>query len=409
MAKQIRKGNLKPQKVAEGEEDFAAVLEIITTHRSRALMSVNVESLLTYWEIGAFLSPRIHSGSWSRAIVGKLAEYIKRNQPELRGYGKSNLYNMALVYDTFSSDAFVSILDKYSSQLSQYRNIFQTLVGKSETLPLQNTNETTKLVKSSAQELQPAHDFFQTAFGKRIPGILFLLSYTKLLLIAAHRNDVQEMLFYVIYSIRERLTFEELRQSLAHDAYTSLLGGDKKNYSKKLTELYPTAPVVIKDQAFLDYLALPERHRESKLRREIVSHIRDFILEMGKDFLFVDQEYTLPVGGEDFHSDLLFFHRGLQCLVAVELKTRKFRPSDMGQLEFYLEALDRDVKKENENPSIGIILCREANRIVVEYAMSRAMSPVMVAQYKRLLIPKEVLQRTFEEYLALPQNIEEDA
>ncbi len=405
MAKKIRKGNLKPQKVAEGEKDFAAVLEIITTHRSRALMSVNVESLLT----GAFLSPRIHSGSWSRAIVGKLAEYIKRNQPELRGYGKSNLYNMALVYDTFSSDAFVSILDKYSSQLSQYRKIFQTLVGKSEMLPLQNTNETTKLVKSSAQELQPAHDFFQTAFGKRIPGILFLLSYTKLLLIAAHRNDVQEMLFYVIYSIRERLTFEELRQSLAHDAYTSLLGGDKKNYSKKLKELYPTAPVVIKDQAFLDYLALPERHRESKLRREIVSHIRDFILEMGKDFLFVDQEYTLPVGGEDFHSDLLFFHRGLQCLVAVELKTRKFRPSDMGQLEFYLEALDRDVKKENENPSIGIILCREANRIVVEYAMSRAMSPVMVAQYKRLLIPKEVLQRTFEEYLALPQNIEEDA
>ena len=409
MANKIRKGSLKPQKVAEGEKDFAAVLEIITTHRSRALMSVNVESLLTYWEIGAFLSPRIHSGSWSRAIVGKLAEYIKRNQPELRGYGKSNLYNMALVYDTFSSDSFVSILDKYSSQLSQYRNIFQMLVGKSETLLLQNTNETTKWVKSSAQELQPAHDFFQTAFGKRIPGILFLLSYTKLLLIAAHRNDVQEMLFYVIYSIRERLTFEELRQSLAHDAYMSLLGGDKKNYSKKLKELYPTAPVVIKDQAFLDYLALPERHRESKLRREIVSHIRDFILEMGKDFLFVDQEYTLPVGGEDFHSDLLFFHRGLQCLVAVELKTRKFRPSDMGQLEFYLEALDRDVKKDNENPSIGIILCREANRIVVEYAMSRAMSPVMVAQYKRLLIPKEVLQRTFEEYLALPQNIEEEA
>ncbi len=409
MAKQIRKGNLKPQKVAEGEKDFAAVLEIITTHRSRALMSVNVESLLTYWEIGAFLSPRIHSGSWSRAIVGKLAEYIKRNQPELRGYGKSNLYNMALVYDTFSSDAFVSILDKYSSQLSQYRKIFQTLVGKRVTITPKSSDKDTNVIKSviKGATLQP--DFFQPAVGKSVPDILFSLSFVKLLLIAAHAQDVQELLFYVVYAIRERLTKEELRQSLAHDAYTSLLGGDKKNYSKKLKELYPTAPVVIKDQAFLDYLALPERHRESKLRREIVSHIRDFILEMGKDFLFVDQEYTLPVGGEDFHSDLLFFHRGLQCLVAVELKTRKFRPSDMGQLEFYLEALDRDVKKENENPSIGIILCRDANHIVVEYAMSRAMSPVMVAQYKRLLIPKEVLQRTFEEYLALPQNIEEDA
>ena len=409
MAKQIRKGNLKPQKVADGEKDFAAVLEIITTHRSRALMSVNVESLLTYWEIGAFLSPRIHSGSWSRAIVGKLAEYIKRNQPELRGYGKSNLYNMALVYDTFSSDTFVSILDKYSSQLSQYRNIFQTLVGKRVTITPKSSDKDTNVIKSVIKGATLQHDFFQPAVGKSVPDILFSLSFVKLLLIAAHAQDVQELLFYVVYAIRERLTKEELRQSLAHDAYTSLLGGDKKNYSKKLRELYPTAPVVIKDQAFLDYLALPERHRESKLRHEIVSHIRDFILEMGKDFLFVDQEYTLPVGGEVFHSDLLFFHRGLQCLVAVELKTRKFRPSDMGQLEFYLEALDRDVKKENENPSIGIILCREANRIVVEYAMSRAMSPVMVAQYKKLLIPKEVLQRTFEEYLALPQNIEEDA
>ena len=390
MAKKIRKGNLKPQKVADGEKDFAAVLEIITTHRSRALMSVNVESLLTYWEIGAFLSPRIHSGSWSRAIVGKLAEYIKRNQPELRGYGKSNLYNMARVYDVFSSSVFLDLIQHHQGKLPSPQDIFQSATGKSDEEPLDD-------------------NIFQLATGKCLPPVLCLTTFTNLVLIASYCSDAQEQLFYIVYSYRERLKAKELEQSLAHDAYTSLLGGDKKNYSKKLKELYPTAPVVIKDQAFLDYLALPERHRESKLRHEIVSHIRDFILEMGKDFLFVDQEYTLPVGGEDFHSDLLFFHRGLQCLVAVELKTRKFRPSDMGQLEFYLEALDRDVKKENENPSIGIILCREANRIVVEYAMSRAMSPVMVAQYKRLLIPKEVLQRTFEEYLALPQNIEEDA
>ena len=173
MAKKMRKGNLKPQKVAEDEKDFAAVLEIITTHRSRALMSVNVESLLTYWEIGAFLSPRIHSGSWSRAIVGKLAEYIKRNQPELRGYGKSNLYNMALVYDTFSSDAFVSILDKYSSQLSQYRNIFQTLVGKRVTITPKSSDKDTNVIKSviKGATLQP--DFFQPAVGKVFPTFYF--------------------------------------------------------------------------------------------------------------------------------------------------------------------------------------------------------------------------------------------
>ncbi len=393
-------------KVADDEKDFAAVLNIITEHRSRALMSVNVESLLTYWEIGAFLSPRIHSGSWSTAVVGKLADYIKRNQPELRGYGKSNLYNMALVYDSFSNDAFLAVLDKYSAQLRNYNIFFQPAVGKSDVAQNQVGPDVSVVVKNALQGLAHSDDFFQPAVGKSIPRLLFSLSFVKLLLIAAHGKDCQELLFYIVYAIRERLTKEQLRQCLSHDAYSSLLGGDKKNYSKKLKELYPASPVLIKDRAFLDYLALPEKHKESKLRSEIVSHIRDFILEMGKDFLFVDQEYTLPVGGEDFHSDLLFYHRGLQCLVAFELKTRKFRPSDLGQLEFYLEALDRDVKKENENPSIGIILCREANRVVVEYAMSRTMSPVMVAQYKRILIPKEVLERTFQEYLSLPDSTE---
>ena len=369
--------------IASNETDFASVLGIISTHRSRALMSVNVESLLTYWEIGAFLSPRIHSGSWTTAVVGKLADYIKRNQPELRGYGKSNLYNMARVYDTFSEESFISLTMNYADRIPELCNSFQPVDGK-----------------SPADGESP--NFFQMVAGKSFPQVLTLTTFSNLVLIVNHCHDAQEMLFYILYAHRENLKKRELLVCLAHDAYTSLLGGDKKNYSKALKAAYPTAPVILKDRAFLDYLALPERHKEPKLRREIVSHIRDFILEMGKDFLFVDQEYTLPVGGEDFHSDLLFYHRGLQCLVAFELKTRKFRPSDMGQLEFYLEALDRDVKKENENPSIGIILCREANRIVVEYAMSRTMSPVMVAQYKRLLIPKEVLQRTFEEYLALP-------
>ena len=396
-------------KIVSDEKDFSAVLDIITTHRSRALMSVNVESLLTYWEIGAFLSPRIHSGSWSTAVVGRLADYIKRNKPELRGYGKSNLYNMALIYDTYSSDAFLAILAKYSSHLKRYLNFFQSAVGKSAMGDEQGRNLSANIVKVAAGNASAVSDIFQPTVGKSVPDILFLLSYAKLLVIAAHGGDVQETLFYIVYAIRERLTRDQLRQCLAHDAYTSLLGGDKKNYSKKLKELYPTAPVVIKDRAFLDYLALPERHRESKLRSEIVSHIKDFILEMGKDFLFVDQEYTLPVGGEDFHSDLLFYHRGLQCLVAFELKTRKFRPSDLGQLEFYLEALDRDVKRANENPSVGVLLCKSADHSTVEYALSRTMSPAMVAEYKRVMIPREVLQETFDHYLASGNQIAKES
>ena len=372
------------------EKEFSSVFEIISRRRNRVLMAVNVELLMTYWEIGAFLSPRIHAGSWDAAVVGRLADYLKRQDPTLRGYGKSNLYSMALVYEAFSSDAFLALVEKYHGKLRQ-QDFFQPLAGKS-------------LIPAGKTE---SVNIFQPVVGKCLPPILAVLSFTNLTLIANHCSDAQEMLFYIVYACRERLKKREMIDILKAGTYYALLGGDKKNYSKKLKEYYPTAPVVIKDQAFLDYLSLPERHKEPKLRREIVAHIRDFILEMGKDFLFVDQEYTLPVGGEDFHSDLLFYHRGLQCLVAFELKTRKFHPKDLGQLEFYLEALDRDVKKENENPSIGVILCKSANKIVVEYAMSRTMSPVLVAQYKRRFIPKEVLQRTFEEYLALPETVEE--
>ena len=384
------------------EKDFGVIFDIISRRRSRALMSVNVENLLTNWEIGAFLSARVHTGSWSTAVVGRLADYIRRNDPTLKGYGKSNLYNMALVYDAFSDDSFLDLLNRHAASISVPDNIFQPVVGKSQAVSAVVRSGLARVARGVSEA-----DIFQTAFGKSFPPALALTSYTNLVLICAHCKSAQEKLFYIVHAARQQLKKREMLQCLEEDAYTAILGSDRRNYSGKLKKLYPSAPLVIKDSAFLDYLSLPEKHREKKLRSEIVTHIRDFILEMGKDFLFVDQEYTLPVGGEDFHSDLLFYHRGLQCLVAFELKSRKFRPQDLGQLEFYLEALDRDVKKENENPSIGILLCKQANQVVVEYALSRTMSPVMVAQYKKQLIPKEVLQRTFEEYLALPETIPE--
>ena len=115
----------------------------------------------------------------------------------------------------------------------------------------------------------------------------------------------------------------------------------------------------------------------------------------------MDQEYNLSVGASTFKADLLFFHRGLQALVAVELKKTKFHPRDLGQLEFYLEAIDRDVKRSNENPSIGILLCPDADKMVVEYAMSRSMSPTLITEYKRILIPQERMQEQLNEYFNL--------
>jgi RecB family endonuclease NucS len=152
-----------------------------------------------------------------------------------------------------------------------------------------------------------------------------------------------------------------------------------------------------KDSYVFEFLNLPDPHSESDLQRGLVRQMKNFILELGKDFLFIGEEYKLQVGNSDFYIDLLFYHRGLQCLVAFELKADKFKPDHLGQLNFYLEALDRDVKKPNENPSIGVLLCKDKDSEVVEYALSRSLSPTMVSEYKTQLPDKKLLQQKLHE------------
>mgnify|MGYP000684014689 FL=1 len=158
---------------------------------------------------------------------------------------------------------------------------------------------------------------------------------------------------------------------------------------------------VFKDVYSLEFLGLGASHREKDLQQALVANLKDFIVEIGRDFCFIGQEYKVQVGSKDFSIDLLFYHRSLQCLVAFELKIDEFSPSYLGQLEFYLEALDRDIKKGHENPSIGVLLCRQKNDEVVEYALSRSLSPAVIAKYETALIPKELLRNKLNEFYRL--------
>ena len=201
----------------------------------------------------------------------------------------------------------------------------------------------------------------------------------------------------MLYAGKERLENKELMRVIKTDTMNSLLGG-KDAQSKIMSNTYPDSPLLFKDKVYLEMLGLPLEYKESKLRKEIIAHMKDFILEMGKDFLFIDDEHRIAVGGKTFKVDLLFYHRLLQCMVAIELKTDEFQPKDLGQLEFYLEALDQEERRSNENPSIGIILCKDADMEVVRYALNRSMSPTMVALYKEQLQAGGVIQRSLVEF-----------
>ena len=371
------------------EQQFGEIVNIILQHKSNASRAVNEELLLTAWHVGRYVSTKLKNEEWGSKVVSQLSEYIHSQHPDIKGYSKRSIYNMVMFYDEYSSETFIATIKKYlNTEFVQPKTAQIEASDHKQEVPV--------IVQSKTAQ------FIQPAVGQ-MPKILELTTLTNHIEILCRCKSNEERLFYILYANKEHLVKRELQRCISNQTYTALLGS-KDNMSKGLLKIYPNAPAMFKDTLFVDFLNLPKKHSESKLRNGLVEHMKQFILELGKDFIFMDQEYRLDIGTSTFKADLLFFHRGLQALVAVELKKTKFHPRDLGQLEFYLEALDRDVKRSNENPSIGIILCPEADRVVVEYAMSRSMSPTMIAEYKRILIPQERMQQQLNEFCNLFLN-----
>lgn len=352
----------------------------LTKDKYRASVAVKNETLFTAWSVGKYVSDKLKNEEWGSKVVSQLSEYIRSKRPDIKGFSKRNLYNMVMFYDEYSSETFAATIRKYMTDK----------FVQSETAQIGFEQENAIIVQSGTAQ------FVQSQTGQ-MPNILTLTTLTNHIEILCRCKSVEERLFYILYAHKEQLLVRELQRCISNQTYSALLN-DKTNLSKGLLETYPNSPMMFKDTYFVDFLNLPKKHSESKLKHGLIENMKQFILELGKDFIFMDQEYRLNVGASSFKADLLFFYRGLQALVAVELKKTKFHPRDLGQLEFYLEALDRDVKRSNENPSIGIILCPDADKVVVEYAMSRSMSPTMIAEYKRILIPQEQMQQQLKEF-----------
>ena len=366
------------------EQQFGEVIDIILQHKSNASRVVNEELLLSAWHVGGYVYAKLKSEEWGSKVVTQLSEFIRSKRPDIKGYGKRNIYNMVMFYEEYSSENFTMTVEKYLNSEFVQTASAQIQIGEN-----QQSNDVITIVQTaSAQIINPIKSF---------PKILEFTTLSNHIEILCRCKNYEERIFYILYANKERLAFRELQRCITNQTYSSLLSS-KENMSKGFLETYPNAPTFFKDTLYVDFLGLPTKHSESKLKNSLIENMKQFILELGKDFIFMDQEYKLNVGASTYKADLLFYHRGLQALVAVELKKTKFHPKDLGQLEFYLEALDRDVKRSNENPSIGIILCPESDKVVVEYAMSRSLSPTMIAEYKRILIPQERMQKQFNEF-----------
>lgn len=352
-------------------QEFDEVYQIISAHRKRVVRAVNNESMSMVWEVGGYVSHKLRTSTWGDGIVRQLSDFIRTRVPKARGWSYRTIYKMVQLYDTYSTESFSSLIEE--TNVSAYKDI----------VPFQ-----------TAQMDENAIVPFEMA---QIPNVLFATGWTNHQIILSRCKTDASRLFYILYAGRERLENKELTRALRTDAMSSILGS-KDAQSEIMHHEYPQSGTLFKDTVYLEMLGLPVKYKEAKLRKSIIAHMKDFILEMGKDFLFIDDEHRVTVGNKTFKVDLLFYHRLLQCMVAIELKTTEFHPKDLGQLEFYLEALDQEERRSNENPSIGIILCKDADMEVVRYALNRSVSPTMVALYKEQLQVGSVIQRSLVEF-----------
>lgn len=346
------------------QNQFADIIQLIKQSRSNAIRAVNTELINLYWNVGAYISKQLANANWGERTVDELADFIQKNHPELKGFNRRGLYRMKQFYETYSTMSFVI------------------------PVPIQiPSNQHSEIVSSAMTQLEMS-DITQSILAK--------VSWTHHLLLISRINNDEEREFYLRLCIKENYSVKELERQINSSVFERVMLGNLQ-IPASLKGLYPDITNNLKDSYIFEFLNLPERHSENDLQQGLLNQMKDFILELGKDFLFVGSEYKLQVGNSDFYIDLLFYHRGLQCLVAFELKSDKFKPEHLGQLNFYLEALDRDVKKPHENPSIGVLLCKYKDHEVVEYALSRTLSPTMVSEYKTLLPEKKLLQNKLHE------------
>jgi predicted nuclease of restriction endonuclease-like (RecB) superfamily len=257
----------------------------------------------------------------------------------------------------------------------------------------------------SPQNLWRMRQFFEAysvdgAADAKLSTLLRVLPWSSHLHILSRAKRPEEREFYLRMAAQQRWQVREVARQIDSGLFERAVLNPPK-LSTALRESQPNAEQHFRDAYQLDFLALPEAHSEADLHRSLLQNLGRFLTELGRDFCYIGSEYPLQVGNQDFALDLLFFHRGLNCLVAIELKVTAFEPEHLGKLNFYLEALDRDVKKSHENPAIGVLLCASKDSEVVEYALNRTLSPALVAQYQTQLPDKQLLAAKLHEFYNL--------
>ena len=315
------------------DTSFKEIISIIETRRNNAIRKVNEELIGLYWDFGKYISLKVKNEKWGSKTIDKLVEFMKTNYPNMKGFNRSNIYRMVQFYETYKDNEIVAPLARQ-------------------------------------------------------------LTWTNNVIILGATKSIEEKEFYMRLCIENNYKKEELIRQIKSGYYERyMLSNNKLNDELELNNNLSTKFL---DIYSLEFLKLPNNYKEIDLKQEIINNMKSFILEIGKDFIFIDSEYKIKVGNKTFSIDLLFYNRTLKCMIALELKIGEFKSEYISKMNLYLEALDKE-KKSDENPSIGIILCTSKDKEIVEYTMNKNLSKSLVSEYKLKLIDKRLLENKLKE------------
>lgn len=322
-------------------KQFEHIIELISSAKQEVYHHANNVLINLYWNIGEYISIATARDGWGKNTVEALAVHISLNKFDSKGFSARNLWRMKQFYDCYKD------------------------------------------------------------YPKLSP-LVTEISWTNHLNILSKTKTIEEKEFYLRLAANHYYPKRDFALLIDNGTFERTMLADKK-LSPLVTEI-PDTKNEFKDIYVFDFLNLPEKYKEHDLKKGLLQNFKKFLLEMGPHFSLISEEFVVQVGQKDFKIDLLLYNRKLSCMICVECKVVEFQPEFLGKLEFYLEALDKNVKQPHENPSIGILICKTKDEEIVQYALNRSMSPAMVAEYTTNLIPKEVLQKKLHELAELMED-----
>lgn len=320
------------------DNSFNELISMIEKRRMNAYLKINEEEIMLNFEVGEFIDKLIKNANYGDKVVDSISNHMKEKYPHMTGYDRRSLYRKVDFYNAY---------------------------------------------KNNEKALELA---IKTSWSNNI-------------LILGNTKTEDERLFYLSLAVKEKYTKRELDRQIDSNYYGRYISSPDLALPSLTPTIdeddYPNTRIL--DIYSLEFLDLPNQYKEKDFKDAILANMKDFILEIGKDFTFIREEYKVHVGKQDFYIDLLFYNRTLSCLVAFELKVGPYKAEYASKMSLYLEALDREVKKDHENPSVGVILCTSKDKDVVEYSMSKSMSQTLVSEYTLKLIDKKLLENKLKE------------